>query len=173
MFKKIEEYIKLSKNERQQHLKLNEQCIKIGGRDSGEYRGLLAHFLRTTIPTKMKIILCHACHNPRCSNPQHLYWGTYAENLDDSRENGKYKSIWQRTIDKYGLKKAKEIYKNNAIKNACKRKKNSLTQNEIEYRWKVIHDSDYLNWGWKTKSAKKLSISHSQISRFVEKYPEK
>jgi len=28
-------------------------------------------------------IACHRCANPRCCNPNHLYWGTVAENMRD------------------------------------------------------------------------------------------
>jgi hypothetical protein len=55
----IREYVLLSKVERQVHLDLNEECICIGGM-SGEYRALLAHYLKTTIPTRVKVYLCHA-----------------------------------------------------------------------------------------------------------------
>jgi hypothetical protein len=89
MYKDIFNYISLLKEERQQHLDLSESCIEIGG-NSRECRGVLAHFLKTTIPSGMKILLCHACNNGKCSNPKHLYWGTPKENMDDSgvREKG-------------------------------------------------------------------------------------
>lgn len=79
----IEEYMKRTKPERQQHLLLNEPCIEIGG-TSSRFRGLLAHSLGTTLPSGCKIHLCHACNNGKCSNPNHLYWGTAKENQDDS-----------------------------------------------------------------------------------------
>ena len=66
MFTKIEDYILKNREDRRSHLKLDEDCIEIGGYDSREYRGLLAHFLKTTIPTYRKIILCHACNNHNC-----------------------------------------------------------------------------------------------------------
>ena len=70
--KPIEEYIRLSKEARQQHLKLDETCIERGA-GSYYFKGLLAHQLDTTIPTGHKIHLCHACHNAQCGNPNHLY----------------------------------------------------------------------------------------------------
>jgi len=113
MFQKIEDYIKLNREERRKHLNLNESCIEIGGYDSREFRGLLAHFLKTTIPTKHKpiIVLCHACNNSKCSNPNHLYWGTISDNIQDSKIAGTWKSQYQRNIDKYGIEKAKEMHK--------------------------------------------------------------
>ncbi len=101
MFIPIDEYIKLSKEERQTHLDLSTECIEIGG-NSPRFRGLLAHYLKTTIPSGIKIQLCHACHNGKCSNPKHLYWGTHKENINESG------TIWERMINKYGEEEARE-----------------------------------------------------------------
>ena len=100
-------YIQKPKEDRQKHLKLDQPCIHRG---AGSYylKGLLAHILDTTIPTGKKIYLCHACHNGKCSNPNHLYWGTPKENKADCLANGG-KDIWQYTVDKYGLSKAQEL----------------------------------------------------------------
>lgn len=122
MFANIAEYIKRSLEDRQSHLKLEEKCIEIGGIDSREFRGLLAHHLKTTIPTRQKIVLCHACHNHWCSNPNHMYWGTYSENRSDARSIGKQKSIWAFTVEKYGLEEAKRIAKRNGSKKKVLRK---------------------------------------------------
>lgn len=105
--KDINQYITLSKEERQSHLKLNEPCIERGA-GSYYFKGLLAHVLDTTIPTGKSIHLCHACHNGACGNPNHLYWGTARENKLDQKQNGE-KTIWERTVEKYGLEKAKEM----------------------------------------------------------------
>lgn len=87
-FVDILKYIELPLTDRQRHLKLEEPCIEIGGYSSVEFRGLLAHHLKTTIPTGKKILCCHGCGNGQCSNPNHLYWGTYSDNLrDDYRQN--------------------------------------------------------------------------------------
>ena len=105
--KLIEEYITLPKEVRQQHLKLDESCIERGA-GSYYFKGLLAHQLDTTVPTGHKIHLCHACHNAQCGNPKHLYWGTAQENRQDQVENGG-KTIWERTVEKHGLEKAKAM----------------------------------------------------------------
>lgn len=84
----INEYIKKSKKERQQHIKLSESCIDRGG-DSIQFRGLLAHYLNTTIPSKHIALCCHACNNSSCSNPKHLYWGTSKENYEDALHSGR------------------------------------------------------------------------------------
>jgi hypothetical protein len=74
----IEEYIKLTKAERQTHIDLKDDCIYRGG-ISTQHRGILAAYLDTTMPVG-RILLCHACGNGKCSNPKHLYWGTDKEN---------------------------------------------------------------------------------------------
>lgn len=83
----IVEYMELTREIRRAHLVLDEACIEIGGR-SREFRGLLAHFLKTTLPPRSIGVLCHACHNERCSNVKHLYWGTFKDNDLDRIENG-------------------------------------------------------------------------------------
>jgi hypothetical protein len=103
--KKIEEYILLPKEERQKHLRLDEPCLERGGQ-SMYLKGLLAHLHETTIPSGKMIHVCHACHNGKCSNPNHLYWGTASENKKDADSNGG-KSIWERMVDKYGLEEAR------------------------------------------------------------------
>lgn len=105
--KDIYEYINLSKDERQQHLKLNEACIERGA-GSYYFKGLLAHQLDTTIPKGHKIHLCHACNNGACGNPNHMYWGTAQENRQDQVVNNG-KTVWERTVEKYGLNMAKQV----------------------------------------------------------------
>lgn len=104
--KQIEDYIQLSKEERQQHLRLDTPCIERGG-NSLTSRGLLAHFLDTSIPKGSKIQLCHACHNGKCSNPEHLYWGTSSENRLDHIANGGHKDPYDAIRRKYGEEEVK------------------------------------------------------------------
>jgi hypothetical protein len=105
--KDIYDYITSPKADRQKHLKLDEACIE-RGTGSYYFKGLLAHLLDTTVPTGHKVHLCHACHNAKCGNPNHLYWGTAQENRQDQVENGG-KTIWERTVEKHGLEKAREL----------------------------------------------------------------
>ncbi len=94
--------------------------FEIGG-CSQEYRALLAHYLKTTIPKGMKIYCCHACHNAKCSNIKHLYWGTASENLQDAFDNGRI-TIQEAIIRKYGEEKAKEICRINSKKGGKNKK---------------------------------------------------
>ena len=102
----ITEFINRSRDERRQHLKLNEPCCDRGG-NSTNHKGVLAEYLGTTIP-KGRILLCHACHNGFCSNPRHLYWGTDKDNLaiDRSEQPRGHKSPWDRMVEKYGYEEA-------------------------------------------------------------------
>ena len=108
--KLIEEYIKQSKVERQEHIDLTDPCVERGGPSKGGLssycKGLLAHLFDTTIPSGHKIHVCHACNNEKCSNPKHLYWGTAQENRLDQ---GKTKSAWERTVEKYGEEEARRL----------------------------------------------------------------
>ena len=85
--KLVEDLINLPQSDRQEHLRLDESCIERGG-NSTNHKGVLAQFLNTNIPYGIMYPLCHACHNGKCSNPQHLYWGTPSENFIDTINNG-------------------------------------------------------------------------------------
>jgi hypothetical protein len=98
----ITEFINRSRDERRGHLKLDEPCCLRGG-NSTNHKGVLAEYLGTTIP-KGRILLCHACNNEKCSNPRHLYWGTDKENI--TIDNPNYKTVWERSIEKYGYEEA-------------------------------------------------------------------
>jgi hypothetical protein len=100
----IENFIKLSREERRKHLDLTEQCCERGG-NSTNHKGVLAQYLNTTIPSG-RILLCHSCHNSNCSNPKHLYWGTDKDNVKDARDNGTWKNPWDYAVEKYGYDEA-------------------------------------------------------------------
>lgn len=96
----VDEWVtKFNKQERQAHLNLQEQCVERGG-TSRDHRGVLAQYLNTTMPTT-RVCLCHACHNGKCSNPKHLYWGTYSDNLHDAHVAGR-PNISESLEKKYG-----------------------------------------------------------------------
>ena len=101
------DYIKLDREERRKHLDLTEECCERGG-NSTNHKGVLSQFLNTTIPSG-RILLCHACHNGKCSNPKHLYWGSDKDNIEDAKQNGTWKNPWDATVEKYGYEKACEM----------------------------------------------------------------
>ena len=102
----ITEFINRSREERRNHLNLEEECCERGG-NSTNHKGVLAQYLNTTIPSG-RILLCHACHNSKCSNPKHLYWGTDKDNLaiDRVEQPGGWQSPWERVVEKYGYEEA-------------------------------------------------------------------
>jgi hypothetical protein len=171
MFENIENYIKRKINERQSHLILNEKCIEIGGYDSREFRGLLAHYLKTSIPTGFKIVLCHACGNNKCSNPNHLYWGTYSENLQDSKKHGTFKTPYENTVNKYGKKKASEMAKNAGSKGGkIGGGHNKLNEDTISKYKKYLVDSKPEEYGWIKRMSILSGLTHTGIRKFVNKY---
>lgn len=172
-FVKIEDYMILSREERRKHLKLEEPCIEIGS-ESRAFRGLLAHHLGTTIGSGMQIQLCHACNNKGCSNPDHLYWGTSADNVRDAHECGRWKTMWQRTIDKYGEEKAREMQKEAARKGAHaprKKRRDKIFTDEMRKMWELaLSEVNLLKFGWVNLLAKKMGISHTQVRRITRMY---
>jgi hypothetical protein len=102
----ITEFITRSREERRAHLNLEDLCCERGG-NSTNHKGVLAQYLDTTIPSG-RILLCHACHNAKCSNPKHLYWGTDKDNLaiDRKEQPGGWKTPWERVVEKYGYEEA-------------------------------------------------------------------
>jgi hypothetical protein len=111
----VENWINESREVRTQHLDLTEPCIERGG-NSTVHRGVLAQYLDTNLPSKVD--LCHACHNDRCSNPKHLYWGTRKENVQDAKNNGTFKSPWDIKVEKYGYEEACKMNSHKMIGNS-------------------------------------------------------
>jgi len=100
----VDNYINKSLDIRQQHLNLKSPCNERGG-TSTHHKGVLSQYLNTPIYGK-PCDLCHACHNAKCSNPEHLYWGTRKENTRDAINNGTFLTPWERLVEKHGYEKA-------------------------------------------------------------------
>ena len=126
-----------TKEERQAHLKLDEQCWARGG-NSTNHRGVLAEFLNTSIP-KGRTILAHACNNGECSNPRHLYWATDRENIvEDGAKFGTHNNPHARTVAKYGEDEARRM-KNHG--NQSKAGKGNLGKPKSEEHKKKIAEA--------------------------------
>ena len=80
--KKVEEFIlENSRGERKAMLKLDEPCHERGLKYSTQLVALVAYHYDTTLPENgNKVVVCHGCMNLKCSNPNHMYWGTKGDN---------------------------------------------------------------------------------------------
>lgn len=168
MYTNLVEYLTQDRDYRRSHLKLDEGCIEIGG-DSRLFRGLLAHHLKTTIDNR-KALVCHACHNAKCSNPNHLYWGTNKDNWIDQNENG----TWLNVNDRMKAKYSNEEYKALLSSAGSKGGKNGGGHNKlddmtIQQRLKDFA-KDSIERGRIKRLSEKWNCSHTQVRRFLAKY---
>ena len=165
----IIQYMLRNREERRAHLKLEQECSEIGGSGSIEYKGLLAYHLGTTIPTKMKfkIQLCHASGNGKCSNVNHLYWGTARDNVMDMQGHGTFKSINQKIKEKYG--DDAEIFLAKMQKNASM----VAVKSKPKEHWEQFrHHFDGVNFsqsGWAYELSPKIGFSATHIRRIAKK----
>lgn len=168
MFVNLIEYLVQDRNMRRLHLNLQQPCIEIGG-DSRLFRGLLAHHLKTTIDNR-KALVCHACHNAKCSNPNHLYWGTNKDNWIDQNENGTWLNVNDRTKAKYSENEYKQLLSSAGKKGGkAGGGHNKLDNATIQSRLKDFND-DKIERGKIKRLSQKWNCSHTQVRRFLTKY---
>lgn len=141
-----------SREYRTKHIDLEDSCIFIGGTGSQEFRGLMAHYLKTTIPLRKVACLCHACSNHKCSNPKHLYWGTESENRRDSirHERGMPWSV-------------------DVSESIRKKKKVGFQAIPVERYIEVFNEIDTSQWGWVQEASNKLGVTHTQVRRVFDR----
>ena len=165
----IKGYMKRERDERRSHLDLDDPCVEIGG-DSRQFRSHLAFYLGTTIPSGTKVYLCHACNNGKCANPRHHYWGSPTDNVVDQWECGNRQSVWEIRVAKHGIEKASEMQRKAAKKGGLAGGgKNKLTNAEIQNRRRIILECEPEKYGWISRAAKVLEVSHTHVRRLVEK----
>lgn len=69
----------------------------------------VSYFLsKGEIPKKMYVL--HKCDNPECSNPEHLFLGTYLDNKRDQIKKGRAKV---EKLDEHKVAQIKKMIKNN------------------------------------------------------------
>lgn len=168
MYINLVDYMMQDRVHRRSHLRLDEDCIDIGG-DSRLFRGLLAHHVKTTIDNK-KALVCHACHNPKCSNVNHLYWGTYSDNTQDSIENGTHVTIHERMKNKYTQKEIDSMMsKNGKLGGIAGGGHNKLSDDIISSRIRDFNSDEHVR-GRIGRLSEKWKCSHTQVSRFIKKH---
>lgn len=59
--------------------------MRINGRTTLAHRYTYKHFVGNT----KGFYVCHKCDNPKCCNPEHLFLGTYLDNLNDMWNKGR------------------------------------------------------------------------------------
>ena len=165
----LHEYMQKSQEERQAHLDLSQPCLEIGS-DSKGSRALLAVVLNTTADGlgKGNGYLCHACHNARCSNPYHHYFGTPSENCFDAIKNDPDKAA--RTRDAI-LAKNPEHYKELGRLAALRGGGHNAHDAEIiAERLYLIRHHNPKQWGFKTLASKIWGIAPQVAGRWYKKY---
>jgi hypothetical protein len=171
----LEDYMSLTQKERCAHLDLHDPCLEIGA-SSGDNRALLAVFLNTTChPLGMKTgHLCHACHNSKCSNVKHLYWGTAKENWKDNFDNkpNMYKKIAHDKKAKYGDDYFKKLGKSGKSGWQSNKPASLLTPEQVDARIQAVLNSgiDLQKYGWVNQVATLWGVSHTQVRRFFKAY---
>lgn len=172
MFQDMKSYMAHSKDERTSHLDLSSSCIEIGTK-SRECRALLAHHLNTVVPTGLRIHLCHACHNGKCSNVKHLYWGTASENLKDQYIGSNRKNPHEIIKEKLGEEGYREFRREVArLGGKAKRKTVSeITESRKaflqEFR-NFVSTVDTTKRGWTKQVMSRFNISHTHVKRLMD-----
>lgn len=126
-----------SRKERKSMLKLDEPCHERGLKYSTQLIALVAYHYNTTLPENgNKVVVCHGCNNDKCSNPNHMYWGSKGDNKLDDYESGKQakKSPFHYLVEKYGDERAKDLHKEYSSKGG---KNNQGVPKSEEHRQKL------------------------------------
>lgn len=64
--------------------------IKLSGTRKNIRPHRLSKAIADGIPLpKSDVFACHKCDNPRCVNPNHIFWGSHADNMGDMANKGR------------------------------------------------------------------------------------
>ena len=76
--------------------------VKIDGKHQAVHRYVWEHY-NGAIPEGL--CACHKCDNRRCHNPEHIFLGTYQDNMDDMVKKGRHVVAMKPTIDYKAVQK--------------------------------------------------------------------
>lgn len=160
-------YIEKSREERKSHIDLSDPCLEVGC-DSQESRALMCLVLNVSAPKAVKVHLCHACNNPACSNPKHLYWGTPSDNTKDMYQADPKLAFRVRdAILAKNPNHYKEMAKLGGVKGG---QASALKPEEVAERLYLIRHHNHRQWGFNTLAGKIWGITPQVASRFYKKY---
>ena len=164
----LSDYMCKNKDERQAHLDLSQPCLEIGSNSQGA-RALLAVLLNTTAEGlgKGNGYLCHACHNAKCSNPYHHYFGTPSENVVDMYED--QPNMGKKIRDTL-LAKNPNHYRDIAKNRTEVIPHNKFTEEQVKERLDQISHLDPTKWGFRKEIAAVWGVSPQVAGRFYKKY---
>ena len=164
----LSDYMLKDRDERQAHLDFSQPCLEIGS-DSKGSRALLAVLLNTTAEGlgKGNGYLCHACHNSKCSNPYHHYFGTPSENSFDNYQNNP--NLGKRIRDIL-LAKNPDHYRNLVQNRSKVIPHNKFSEEQVKRRMDLISHLDPTKWGFKSKIARIWDVTPQVAGRFYKKY---
>ncbi len=84
-------------------------------------------------------IICHTCDNRACVNPEHLWLGTYKENMQDCIAKGRFKPIAKRRM--FGETNPQCILKESDIETIKRLRDNGLALQKIADKYGVCRET--------------------------------